>query len=81
MKYLDAAITVLEESPAPLSTLELMDKIVRRRLVPLTGSTPVQTLSAALYRNLGKHPRLRREAVQGPVRARSGTVRWYLVDE
>jgi hypothetical protein len=80
MTYLEAAITVLDESSNPLSTTELLEKIITRALIPVVGKTPDRTLSAELYRNLGKHPRLRREAVQGHGRAWRGTVRWYVVD-
>lgn len=79
MTYLKAAITVLQASGRPLTTSEIMEQITQRDLVPLTGQTPHATLASALYRNLGKHPQLRREAVQGPSRAVWGTVRWYVV--
>jgi HB1, ASXL, restriction endonuclease HTH domain len=71
MTYLEAAITVLRSSSRPVSTAEIMQRITRDGLVPITGRTP----EAMLYRNLGKHPQLRREAVQGPSRAAKGTVR------
>jgi HB1, ASXL, restriction endonuclease HTH domain len=78
MTYLEAAITVLRTSPHPLTTSEIMERITVRSLLPVTGQTPRATLTAALYRNLGKHPQLRREAKQGRSRAARGTVRWYL---
>jgi len=78
MTYLEAAITVLRASPCPLTTKEIMERITRDGLVPHTGRTPIATLSAVLYRNLGKDPRLRREAEQGRRRAVRGTVRWTL---
>jgi hypothetical protein len=64
MTYLTAAIAVLQASGRPLTTSEVMAEITRQGLIPITGQTPEATLSAALYRNLGKHPQLRREAVQ-----------------
>lgn len=78
MTYLEAAVTVLEASSRPLATSEIMAEITRRGLVPITGQTPERTLASALYRNLGKHPRLRREAEQGRNRAARGSVRWYV---
>jgi hypothetical protein len=79
MTYLEAAVTVLEASPRPLTTSEIMAEITRSSLIPITGQTPGRTLAAALYRNLGKHPRLHREAEQGSWRAVRGSVRWYVV--
>jgi hypothetical protein len=78
MTYLEAAITVLRTSCRPLTTTEIMERITRDGLVPVTGRTPAATLSAALYRNLGKDPLLRRQAEQGRQRAARGTVRWTL---
>jgi hypothetical protein len=78
MTYLEAAITVLRASHRPLTLTEIMERIARDGLVPVTGRTPQATLSAALYRNLGKDPRLRREAEQVRLRAARGTVRWTL---
>jgi hypothetical protein len=79
MTYLEAAITVLRKSPLPLTTPEILARITSGGLIPVTGQTPEATLAASLYRNLGKHPQLRREAKQGRHRAARGTVRWYLV--
>jgi hypothetical protein len=78
MTYLEAAITILEGSPHPLTTSEIMAEITRRRLIQIAGQTPEATLGAALYRNLGKHPKLRREAVQRGNRGVRGSVRWYV---
>jgi hypothetical protein len=78
MTYLEVAITVLEASPRPMDAPEILAEIRRRKLIPLTGRTPDRVLAAALYRNLGKHPRLRRHAKQGRSRAARGSVRWYV---
>ena len=78
MTYLEAAIAVLNASQHPLTTAEIMARIVREGLVPISGRTPGATLSAALYRNLGKHQHLRREAQSGRHRAARGSVRWTL---
>lgn len=80
MTYLEAAIIVLTASERPLSSVEIIERIAEQNLILFTGRTPAATLSAALYRNLGKHPTLRREAKEGPGRAAKGTVRWYTVD-
>jgi hypothetical protein len=79
MTYVDAAITVLETSRSPMTTSEIMTEITRRQLIRIAGQAPKKTLSSALYRSLGKHPRLRRKAEQGSLRAVRGSVRWYVV--
>jgi HB1, ASXL, restriction endonuclease HTH domain len=78
MTYLEAAITVLRASGHPMTTSEIVERITSGDLIQVTGQTPARTLAAALYRNLGKHPQLRREAKMNKVRAARGTVRWYL---
>jgi len=78
MTYFEAALLVLRASHRPLSTNEILERIQRRNLVSITGQTPTATLSATLYRHLGKHPELHCERVAGPNRAVRGTVRWSL---
>ena len=78
MTYLEAAVTVLRASGRPLTIDEIMERILSEGLVPMTGRTPRSTLSAALYRNLGKHPELRRLAKHAQQRAHRGSVRWTL---
>lgn len=79
MTYLEAAITVLEASPRPMAAPEILAEITRRELIQFTGQTPDRTLAAELYRSLGKHPKLRRDAKPGKTRAARGSVRWYVV--
>jgi hypothetical protein len=78
MTYFEAALLVLRASRRPLSTSEILERIERQHLITVTGRTPLATLSATLYRHLGKHPELHRELVPGPHRAARGTVRWSL---
>lgn len=78
MTYLEAAITVLRSSPRPLTMPEIAERMLSEGLVITTGRTPVATLSATLYRSLGKHPQLRREAEPGHQRPKRGSVRWTL---
>lgn len=80
MTYLEAAISVLSASDEPLTAAEIMNRIEDAELIQITGLTPGRTLAAALYRNIGRHPRLRKEANHGPGRAARGSVRWYVVD-
>jgi HB1, ASXL, restriction endonuclease HTH domain len=80
MTYLEAAITVLRASSKPLTTTEIMERITRDDLVPITGRTPIATLTATLYRNLGSHPELSYVADrEGRKRAAKGAVRWTIV--
>lgn len=78
MTYIEAAIAVLEASPRPMTIAEIMTEVTRRKLVPITGQTPEQTLATALYRHLGKHPRLRHSTEQGRLRTIKGSSLWYL---
>jgi hypothetical protein len=78
MTYLEAAIAVLEASRRPMAAPEILAEIRRRELIQFTGRTPDRTLAAVLYRNLGKHPKLRRDARPGKSRAARGSVRWYV---
>jgi hypothetical protein len=79
MTYFEAALLVLKASNRPLSTAEILDRIERRKLISVTGQTPVATLAATLYRHLGKHPELLCERIAGPQRAVRGSVRWTVV--
>ena len=81
MTYLEAALIVLSASDRPLRTVEITERIAEQNLLVFKGRTPAATLSASLYRALGKYPALRREAIEGPGRAARGSVRWYVVDE
>jgi hypothetical protein len=76
MTYFEAALQILETSPEPLTTREILELIQSRDLVTATGKTPIATLSAALYRHLGKHPELQRLSERGRERAVRGTVYW-----
>lgn len=76
MTYFEAALLVLQTSPEPLTTREILEQIQAKDLVTATGKTPLATLSAALYRHLGKHPELQRLSKRGFERAVRGTVYW-----
>jgi hypothetical protein len=78
MTYYQAAMAVLGSSKKPLSTRELLDRVIELGLVESTGQTPEATLSAALYRHAMKDPVLRRVFVPGSMRAKRGSVRWTL---
>jgi len=78
MTYFEAALYVLRKTRRPLTTSELLDRIVQHGLVRPSGRTPEATLAAALYRHLGKHPELDRIALLGPLRAQRGSVRWVV---
>ena len=52
LPLLDAAAFVLRESKTALSTREIIDLVVKRKLWKPTGTTPWATLNAALNRDL-----------------------------
>lgn len=78
MTFLEAALEVLKRSTVPLTTREILETIVERNLVQSTGRTPLATLSATLYTNVGKSHGLVRLFEPGNSRARNGSVRWTL---
>jgi hypothetical protein len=80
MTFLDAALTVLREQGAPMTTREITAKAIERGFIEPTGKTPANTMSATLYTSLraGKPPSLRRVSESGPKRALRGSVRWAL---
>jgi hypothetical protein len=76
MTYFEAALLVLRASQEPLTTREILEQIQARNLITTTGKTPLATLSAALYRHLGKHAELEHLSERGFERAIRGTVYW-----
>ena len=64
LSLIDAAAIVLRESKTPLSTREIIALVVERGLWKPTGTTPWQTLSAALNRDIqtnGKQSRFKKK--------------------
>jgi hypothetical protein len=76
MTYFEAALQVLRRSKRPLTTAEILDRILAESLVRPRGKTPHQTLSAELYKNAGNESGLVKLSESGPTRARHGSVRW-----
>ena len=52
MSLLDAAAYVLKSAKQPLSTREIVELVIAQRLWIANGSTPWQTLNAALNRDM-----------------------------
>jgi hypothetical protein len=79
--YLEAAVAVLKASRRAMTTEEITDAAIRQGLITPRGKTPVQTMGAALYRQLhdAAPPVLQRDFKPGPVRAAPGSVRWRYV--
>jgi HB1/ASXL restriction endonuclease-like protein with HTH domain len=73
-----AALKVLRETGRPMTTRELADTVLRRKLVETRGKTPDATIAARLYglAQSTKNPGIVRLAEPGPTRARRGSVRW-----
>lgn len=78
MTILEAAVHVLRSMRRPLSTREILERIVRGHMVESVGKTPETTLAATLYRHLRTHRRLRQSSQPGLARAQRGSVRRYL---
>ena len=76
MTYSQAALQILQDAAEPLTTQEIVDEALRRRLVAPKGKTPVATMAAILYVSPPKG--VVRIFKKGRVRARRGSVRWSL---
>lgn len=78
MKFVEAALAVLAQADRPLTSREVAEAVMERRLVQTSGRTPEASLTAALYVALrdGRAPGLERLFEPGPTRARRGSVRW-----
>jgi hypothetical protein len=77
--YLQAAAAVLREAPRPLTTREVTEAALEMGLISPQGTTPEQTMSAALY-TAGPGTPIAREYEPGSARARRGSVRWRYRD-
>lgn len=80
MTYFEAALEVLRRTRRPLSTAEILERVLARNMVNPKGKTPLKTLSAELYKNAGNESGLVRQCEAGRTRAVIGTVRWTIVD-
>jgi hypothetical protein len=78
MMYYEAALSVLRSARRPLTTREITDLAVQRKLIVRGGKTPYATMSAALYRRVGGNKELANIGVPGNGRAKRGSVRWTL---
>ena len=76
--FLEAALVVLADADRPLTSREVADRVVDRRVVATKGKTPDASISAALYLALrdNRAPGLERLFDAGQTRARRGSVRW-----
>jgi hypothetical protein len=76
--FLQAAVAVLERTEGTMTSREITEQAMRRRLLATAGRTPWKTMDAAQYAsNLSGGP-IERLARQGPTRAVRGTVCWRL---
>lgn len=78
LTYFEAALAVLGQSNKPLTTREILDQIIRQKLVSPSGRTPLATLAATLYRHANIGDRVMHLGESGAWRARRGTVRWSI---
>lgn len=78
MTYYEAALQILRSARHPLTTREITDRAMERKLITPHGKTPQATMSAVLYRRAGNDAEFVKLDTQGNVRAKPGTVRWTL---
>lgn len=76
--YYDAALRVLRSAGRPLSTQEITELALERRMILPAGKTPHATMSAALYTRVGEDSEIVKIDVPGNGRAKRGSVRWTL---
>ena len=50
MTFLNAAVHTLRKAKRPLTLNEIVEACERLKLIPTTGKTPMNTMSAVLYR-------------------------------
>jgi hypothetical protein len=79
--FLRTAMDVLAEASQPMSTSELVDAVLRRRVVRSTGKSPRDTIASALYIFIRDNPDgpVRKLQNPGQTRAVRGSVRWIWV--
>jgi len=81
--YFEAALEVLRASGRAMALTEITNEALRRGLIDPKGKTPHATMASVLYCHVrdATEPRIERQAEQGPVRARRGSVIWRLIAE
>lgn len=78
MTYYDAALSVLRSARRPLSTQEITNLALERKMIRSAGKTPNATMSAALYTRVGENSEIVKVEVPGNGRAKRGSVQWTL---
>lgn len=76
MTYYQAALKILRSSDRPLTSREITDEALRRKLITPRGKTPHATMAAELYVHAHKDPELVKLDDRGEKQAKSGSVRW-----
>lgn len=78
MTIKEAIADVLQASDHPLTTREVVDEVLGSRNVRLTGKTPQDSVTAALYVMAASpsYPGVRKVSEKGQQRAKRGSVRW-----
>jgi hypothetical protein len=78
MTYYEAARQVLKSARRPMTTREITNLAIQRKLLVTRGKTPLASMSAVLYLRVRDDPELVKIAAQGSRRAKRGSVRWTL---
>jgi hypothetical protein len=81
VSYVEAAVQVLKAVGRPLTTTEITEFAVARRLIDPKGKTPNRSMAARLYLHIrdARPPHIRKTFIPGKARAKRGSVRWTLV--
>jgi len=78
MTYYEAALQVLRSAQDPLTTPEITDRAIARRLITPRGDTPHATMGAELYLRVRSDSELVKLETPENGRAKKGSVRWTL---
>jgi hypothetical protein len=78
MTYYEAALSVLRSARRPLSTQEITDLALQRKLILPKGKTPNATMSAALYTRVSDKSEILKVGDPRKGRAKKGSVKWTL---
>jgi hypothetical protein len=78
VKFYEAAIKVLMSAQQPLTTRQITDLALERRLIKPRTKTPLASMARALYSQGRNDPRLVKLEDRGTLRAKRDSVRWTL---
>jgi HB1, ASXL, restriction endonuclease HTH domain len=78
MTYYEAAIEILRSAQHPLTSREITDRALEKRLITPHGKNPYSAMSARLHLKALNDQELVKIETPGNRRAKRGSVRWTL---